>query len=96
MNPDTLALLRNLALILLCLEMAVMVAVPGVILYFGWKYLHRFRLWLHLPLLRVQVMFLRVEHITINASNRVAMVPIRFQMIGSRVRTTARNLVPRS
>ncbi len=92
MDPQTLAPWRDLAIMLLCLEAMVFVAVPGVILFFAQKYLRRFRHWLRLPLLHVQVWALRVEHMTLRASNNIAGVPITTQMLGARLRATARRL----
>ncbi len=95
MNPETLAPWRDLALILLCLEAAVLIAVPGIILYFAQKYLRKFRHWLRLPLLRVLVYALRVQNLTLRASNEIAGVPIAMQMLAVRLRATARRLVVR-
>ena len=95
MNPETLAPWRNLALILLCLEAALLIAVPGVILFFAQKYLRKFRHWLRLPLLRVLVYTLRVQNLTLRASNEIAGVPIAMQMLAVRLRATARRLVVR-
>ncbi len=92
MNPETLSPWRDLALILLCLEVAVLVAVPGVILFFAQKYLRQFRHWLRLPLLRILVYALRVQNLTLRASNEIAGVPIAMQMLAVRLRTTARRL----
>jgi hypothetical protein len=96
MTPQTLALLRDLSLMLLCLEAAVFVAVPGVILFFAQRYLRRFRHWLRLPLLRVQVYALRIQQLTLQVSERVITVPITLQMLNARLRTTARRVLPRS
>jgi hypothetical protein len=95
MNPETLAPWRDLALILLCLEAAVLIAVPGVILFFAQKYLRKFRHWLRLPLLRVLVYALRVQNLTLSASIEIAGVPIAMQMLAVRLRATARRLVVR-
>jgi hypothetical protein len=95
MNPETLALWRNVALVLLCIEAAVFVAVPGVILFFAQKYLRKFRHWLRLPLLRVLVYALRLQNLTLRASTGVIGVPVAMQMLGVRVRATARRLVAR-
>ncbi len=95
MNPETLAPWRDIALVLLCLEAAILVAIPGVILFFAQKYLRRFRHWLRLPLLRIQVYALRVEHLTLRASNAIADVPITLQVLGARARASARRIVNR-
>lgn len=95
MNPETLAPWRDLAMVLLCIEAAVLIAVPGVILFFAQKYLRVFRHWLRLPLLRVLVYTLRAQNMTLRASTGIIGVPIAMQMLGVRMRATARRLVAR-
>jgi hypothetical protein len=95
MNPESLAPWRDLALLLLCVEAAVLIAVPGIALFFAQKYLRIFRRWLRMPLLRVLVYALRVQNITVRASSGIAGVPIAMQMLGVRMRATARRLVVR-
>jgi hypothetical protein len=95
MNPESLAPWRDLALILLCIEAAVLIAVPGIALFFAQKYLRVFRHWLRLPLLRVLVYALRVQNVTLRASTGIIGVPIAMQMLGVRVRATARRFVVR-
>lgn len=96
MNSATLATWRDLAVMLLCLEVTVFVAVPGVVFFFAQKYLRKFRHWLRLPLLRVLVYTLRVQNLTLRASTGIIGVPIAMQMLGVRMRATARRLVSRS
>lgn len=95
MNSASLAPWRDLAIILLCLEVVLFVAVPGVLFFFAQKYLRIFRHWLRLPLLRVLVYALRVQNLTLRASTGVIGVPIAMQMLGVRARATARRLVTR-
>ncbi len=94
MNPETLQPWRDLAVILLCLEAAVLFAIPGVALFFAQKYLRRFRHWLKTPLLRAQVYTLKAQELTQRASNSVAGVPVSMQMLGVRARETARRMLP--
>lgn len=94
-TPESVAVWRDIALVLLCIEAAVIVAVPGVALFFAQKYLRIFRHWLRLPLLRVLVYTLRAQNITLRASSGIVSVPIAMQMLGERVRSTARRLVVR-
>ncbi len=93
MSRETLSLLRDISAILICFECALFVAAPGVLLFFARKYLRKGRRWLHVPLLRIQVLVLRVENVTIKASNAVAGVPIKIQTATARVRGTAKALV---
>ncbi len=92
MDQQTLAFFRDLSIMLLCLEAFILMLIPGIILFFAQRYLRRFRHWLRLPLLRVQVYALRVQHLTMRATDGVARVPIAMQMIATRVRVTARHL----
>lgn len=95
MNPESLAPWRDLALLLLCIEAAVLIALPGIALFFAQKYLRIFRHWLRLPLLRVLVYALRVQNLTLRASTGIVGVPIAMQMLGVRMRATARRFVAR-
>jgi hypothetical protein len=95
MNPELLAPWRDLALLLLCIEAAVLIAVPGIALFFAQKYLRIVRHWLRLPLLRILVYALRVQNLTLRASNGIVGVPIAMQMLGVRMRATARRIVAR-
>lgn len=95
MTPETLAPWRDLALVLMCLEAALLVAVPGVLLFFAQKYLRIFRHWLRMPLLRILVYTLRVQNVTLRASTGIIGVPIAMQMLGVRMRATARRFVAR-
>ena len=95
MNPSSLAPWRDLALILLCLEAFILMLIPGAIFFFAQKYLRQFRKWLRLPLLRVYVYTLRVQNVTLRASNAIVGIPIGVQSLGARMRTTARRLVAR-
>ena len=96
MNRETLALLRDLSFLLLCLYMAIFVAIPGVVFYFAQMYLRKGRRALKLPLLKVQVLFLRVERLTLDMSNRIVGVPIAVRAFNARLRATALKLVGRT
>jgi hypothetical protein len=93
MNPTVLQPWRDLALILLCIEVFILLLIPGVILFFAQKYLRQFRHWLKMPLLRVQVYALRAQHVTLRASTWIAGVPISLQMLNVRLRATARRFM---
>ncbi len=92
MDQQTLAFLRDLSVILLCLEAFILLLVPLVIVFFAQRYLRRFRHWLRLPLLRVQVYTLRVQHLAMRATDGVARVPIAMHMLGTQVEVTIRHL----
>jgi len=93
MNPQAFAPWRDLAVILLCIESALFIAIPGVIFFFAQKYLRIFRHWLKMPLLRAQVYALRTQEITQRVANRIADVPITLQMLNVRVQATARRFM---
>lgn len=93
MKLETLGLWRDLAVILLLLQVLVMLAIPGVALFFAQKYLRIGRKALRLPLLRVQVFCLRVEQVTQRSAAAVVGVPIGAHALSARVRATARTLL---
>ncbi len=84
---------RDVALMLLCLEAFIFMLVPAAIFFFAQKYLRRFRRWLRMPLLRVYVYTLRVQNLTLNASNSIIRVPIGVRAFSARMRATAARLV---
>ncbi len=93
MNREVLGILRDIAALLLCLECAIFLAVPGVALFFAQIYLRKGRRALRVPLLRVLVLTLRVQHATTRLSNAIVNVPIRIQMLGARVRGMRQTLL---
>ena len=95
MSRELLGILRDIAALLLCLECAVMIAVPGVILFFAQKYLKKGRRALRVPLLRLVVLTLRVQHLTQRATSAIIDADIKLEMLATRVFTTARALLPR-
>jgi hypothetical protein len=95
MSRELLGILRDIAAILLCLECAILIAVPGVILFFATKYLRKGRRALRVPLLRLVVLTLRVQHATQRATSAIIDAEIKVEMLATGVLTTARALVPR-
>ncbi len=93
MDQQTIAFWRDLSIMLLCLEAFILMLIPGAILFFVQKYLRQFRHWLRLPLLRVQVYTLRVQHLTLRATDGVARVPIAMHMLATQARVTVQRLV---
>ncbi len=92
MDQQTLAFWRDLSIVLLCLEAFILMLIPGAILFFAQKYLRQFRHWLRLPLLRVQVYTLRVQQLTMRATDGIARVPIAMHMLGTQARVTVKHL----
>jgi hypothetical protein len=93
MSAQTLGILRDLSALLLCLECALFLAVPLVVLFFAQKYLRIGRKWLRAPLLRVQVIALRAQNVTMRATSALARVPIAARSAATRVRVTANAFV---
>lgn len=89
-NP--LAPWRDLALAWLIFWTILLVAIPGIVLYFAQLYLRRFRRWLRAPLLNAQLWARRVEQGTQRASVRVANVPITLYALGTHLHITARRV----
>jgi hypothetical protein len=90
-NP--LAPWRDLSIVWLALLTMVIVAVPGIALYFAQLYLRRFNRWLRLPLLTAHVWALRVEQGTARAAARIANVPIALSSAGAQFRVTTRGVI---
>ena len=93
MDTTILAPWRDIAIVLLVIEAAIIVAVPGVIFFFIVKGLRALKRWLRMPLLQAQVWALRIQHGTVHATDAIASVPISVNSAGTQVSATARNLV---
>ena len=93
MDTTTLQPWRDLAIILLAIEAAAIVLLPGIVLFFALKGVRALKRMIRMPLLRAQVWALRIQHWTRRATNAVASVPIKVNSGSVRVRVTARSLV---
>ncbi len=93
MDENTLAFARDLSLVLLALEAAILVAIPGVILWFTLRGVRAFKRWIKLPLLNAQMWALRIQHSTLRASSAAIALPIALESANARARATARGLV---
>lgn len=93
MDPLILAPWRDLALILLVIEAAVIVAVPGVVFFFILKGVRAVKRWVRPPLLQAQVWALRIQHRTLHVTDSVVSVPIRINSASVQVTTTTRSLI---
>ena len=90
---DSLAPWRDLSLIWLILLAMVLVAMPGVALFFvlrGVRYVSR---WLRLPLLYAQLWALRIEDGTKRTSKVISEVPIRLHSRSAQARVTLRGVI---
>jgi hypothetical protein len=90
-NP--LAPWRDLSIVWLVFWTAILLAVPGIALFFAQLYLRRFNRWLRLPLLTAQMWALRIEQSTARASEHIANVPIELHSAGTQFRVTAHGVV---
>lgn len=92
MTRETLAFWRDIALILLCLQAFILMLVPGAILYFGWYYLRKGRKALSMPLLMAQVYALRIQHVTMRVTDKIAAIPMNIGAGSAQITTTLRTL----
>lgn len=92
MNPETISVWADVAAIFLVVNVVVLTLAVGVGLGFGWWYLRKGRRALSMPLLMGQVYSLRVQHITIKVTDRIANVPIQIHATTAQVTTTVRVL----
>jgi len=76
MTAETLGFWRDLALILLIAQAFILALVTGAAIGFSWYYLRKGRKALYLPLLMVQVYALRIQHLTMQVTDKLAAVPI--------------------
>jgi len=90
-NP--LALWRDFSIVWLALWTMLLLAVPGIALYFAQLYLRRFNRWLRLPLLTAHVWALRIQQGTTRAADRVAHVPIALHSAGAQFSVTTHGVV---
>ena len=86
---ETLALWRDISLVWLIVLCLIPIAIPGVLLYFGQKYLRIGRKKLKSYLQIGQVWAKRAETETYKAARRVIEVPIQVQANVARAQTTA-------
>lgn len=92
MDPLVLAPWRDLALILLILYAVIVVAVPGVALYFALKGIRALKRLIRPPLAQAQMWARRIQNGTVKATDSVAAVPIRMHVAATRANVTARGI----
>ena len=90
-NP--LAPWRDLSIVWLIFWAVILLAVPGIALFFAQLYLRRFNRWLRLPLLTAQVWALRIEQGAARSADRMAGIPIALYGASARLRVTTRGAV---
>lgn len=93
MDTSILVPWRDLAIVLLVIEIAVIVAMPGIALFYAVRGLHALRRWLHLPLLNARVWALRIQHAVTCTSDAVVVLPIALYSAGARARVTVRGVM---
>jgi hypothetical protein len=93
MDTTSLAPWRDLAIVLLAFEIAVITAVPGVALVYAVRGVRALKRWLHMPLLNAQVWALRIQRATTRASDAVVSLPIALHSARARARVTVRGVI---
>ena len=84
---------RDLALILLAIYAAIIVAVPGVVLFFVVRGVRALKHWIRMPLLNAHVWALRIQNTTLRTSRAIVQVPITLQSAEMRISATARGII---
>ncbi len=84
---------RDLAIILLAIYAAIIVAVPGVALFFMVRGVRAAKRWIRMPLLNAHVWALRIQNTTLRTSRAIVELPIALQGAETRIGATARGLI---
>ncbi len=92
MQDSVLGPWRDLAIVLLAIEMAVMVAIPGVVFYFAIRGVRAIKRRIVTPLLIARLWAMRIQNGALRASRTVIALPLAVQAAEARVRVTARGL----
>ncbi len=92
MDPLILAPWRDLALILLIIEAAVIVAVPGIVFFFVLKGMRALKRIIRKPLSQGRMWAKRIQMGTVRTTNAIAGVPIGISSNVVRARVTARGV----
>ncbi len=92
MDPLILAPWRDLAIIWLVLLALIIMAVPGVLLFFAVKGLIALKRLIRKPLLQAQVWARRIQDGTTKATDKVAGVPIGIRAASTRAAVTTRGV----
>ena len=92
MEDSILGSWRDVAIVILVVEMAVMVLVPGVIFYFAIRGMRWVNRNIRAPLLTARVWALRVQLGADRASRATVALPIATEALDMRVRATVRGL----
>jgi hypothetical protein len=93
MQDSILGSWRDAAIILLVLETAVLVVIPGVVLFFAVRGMRWVNRKIRTPLLTARVWALRVQLGTEHASRAAVRLPIALKAVDARTRGTVRSLV---
>ena len=93
MDASILGPWRDLSIIWLVLLTMLIVAVPGVALFFALRGVRYVKRWLRMPLLNAQLWALRIQTGTLRASNAICEVPIRIYSTSAQARVTVRGVI---
>ncbi len=95
MQDSVLGPWRDAAVVLLAIELAVMVALPGVAFYFAIRGVRAVKRRIYGPLLIARLWALRIQNGTYRASQAAIALPVAIESAQERMRATARGVVKR-
>ena len=93
MDASILAPWRDLSIVWLSILAAIIIAVPGVALFYAVRGMRVLNRWLRLPLLNAQLWALRIEQGTQRASDMIVEVPIQLHSRSAQARVTIRGVI---
>ncbi len=93
MDVSALAPWRDVAVVILVIEAAVMVAIPGIAIFFAARGMYLLNRWLRPQFKTVQMWAERIAQGTTRASDAVAEVPITMHSTVARVTVTTRGIL---
>ncbi len=92
MDESIYASWRDIAIVILVLEAALLVAVPGIVFVYALRGVRALKARLRLPLLNAQLFAVRVQHSTLRASEAAIALPLALASAQARARVTMRGL----
>jgi hypothetical protein len=93
MDTSILAPWRDLSIVWLAILAGIILAVPGVALFYAVRGMRALNRWLRLPLLNAQLWALRIQQGTQRASDAVVEIPIRLHSRSAQARVTLRGVI---
>jgi len=93
MDTSILAPWRDLSIVWLAILAGIILAVPGVALFYAVRGMRALNRWLQLPLLNAQLWAFRIQQGTQRASDAVVEIPIRLHSRSAQARVTIRGVI---